>query len=1115
LGDYDRTKPLVIDPKLVYSTFLGGNFGGGYITNIAVDDAGNAYVTGATQAVDFPAENNLQLNLKGEFFEAFVTKINPAGTQLVFSTLLGGNEDAPADPNASPFNGGTDAGGGIAVDSAGSVYVGGTTSSKDFPVTPGALKITCRAAQCLDAFVTKLNPAGNALVYSAILGGNDTDAIRDLVVDSAGNAYVAGETNSVDFPIVKGFQTESPTGAGNINAFAAKLNAAGSALLYSTYAGGTFDDIRRVISVGADAAGNIYLSGSGAVDFPVRGGVDSENAASFIAKFNPALSGDASLVYFTKVPGAFTGGMFVDVQGNAYIMGDGVDPAFITPGALQLHACDLHVAKFNTNITGRASLVYYTPLGGSRCELAGAPLDGGIAVDGAGNAYVFGVTLSDDFPITADAFQKRHSGIVSANPTTSDTFVTKLNASGTAIIYSTYFASTNPVAVAADASGNAYLTGGAVSFTPASPDAVQPSAGNSVASFVAKIDNSATTTTYTVSGRVTDENGNGLSAATVTLTGTQLVTTQTDAGGNYSFTELTPFGEYTLSAVKTGFAFTPYNQTLSNLSQSQTVNFTGKVVATTFTISGQISPGGTLTFPPSSVKVTLSLNGTPVGSQIISGGFGAFAFGNLTPGGNYTVTPSSTNLSFTPASQTFNNLSADRRADFSASERINIYNLIKDFKSLGVTNVTLTITNVQTGERAVVNQAQSKMSALPASVRGLFDEGIEAAEVSCDANSIYAFTNLPPGTYVVKPSSPNYTFQPPSIVFNGGGGPDASNLGGVFIANPLLAYKVGGRIKDQKGAGVDNMRILVCGTRLGKTETDSAGRYEFGTLVAGDDLRLEPSRAEMMFCPGSRSFLKLTQNQVADFDGQPSAANQVDDSRFFVRQHYLDFLNREPDAGGWDYWSSQISQCGANAFCVRDRRVGVSAAYFIELEFQDTGNFVYRMYRASYGRRPAFDEFMPDRAQVVGGSALEASKKSFADAWVQRAAFRQEYPVGWTSEQFVNHLYDKAGLVPYAAERQQQIQAMAAGKTRAQVLQDLIEVRELRDREYNPAFVLMQYFGYLRRDPDEGGYLFWLDVLNNKVPGNYRSMVCAFITSAEYQLRFGSAATHCNAECGP
>jgi hypothetical protein len=259
--------------------------------------------------------------------------------------------------------------------------------------------------------------------------------------------------------------------------------------------------------------------------------------------------------------------------------------------------------------------------------------------------------------------------------------------------------------------------------------------------------------------------------------------------------------------------------------------------------------------------------------------------------------------------------------------------------------------------------------------------------------------------------------------------------------------------------------------------------------------------------------------------------NPIDCNDFFVRQQYQDFLNREPDAGGLAYWTGQLDQCGANVACVHQRRIGVSAAFFVEMEFQETGYFVYRFYKASFGRQPNYAEFTADRANLIGGPNLEANKQVFADQWVQRAAFTQTFPNTLSNTEFVNKLFDTASLTAstYNPQRQQETDAMNVGRSRALVLRDVIEIPDFKNipdpndprysqikqtSQYNPAFVLMQYFGYLHRDLDRSGYDFWLDIVNNREPNNYRGMVCSFITSAEYQLRFGTTVTRSNADCG-
>jgi Tol biopolymer transport system component len=263
----------------------------------------------------------------------------------------------------------------------------------------------------------------------------------------------------------------------------------------------------------------------------------------------------------------------------------------------------------------------------------------------------------------------------------------------------------------------------------------------------------------------------------------------------------------------------------------------------------------------------------------------------------------------------------------------------------------------------------------------------------------------------------------------------------------------------------------------------------------------------------------------------PPPPNPIDDAQAFVRQHYLDFLSREPDDGGLAYWTNEITKCGSDAACIHARRVDVSASFFVENEFQQTGYFVYRLYRASLGRQPNYSEFNSDRSKIVVGPGLESSKQAFAEEWVQRDVFRQTFSNTLSNTEFVNKLFDTAGLTAstYDTQRQQEIQATNSGRSRALVLRDVIEIPDFknlpdtndpryseikRTSQYNSAFVLMQYFGYLRRGIDQGGFDFWLDVVNNREPNNYPGMVCAFVTSSEYQLRFGLSVTRTNSDCG-
>ena len=271
-----------------------------------------------------------------------------------------------------------------------------------------------------------------------------------------------------------------------------------------------------------------------------------------------------------------------------------------------------------------------------------------------------------------------------------------------------------------------------------------------------------------------------------------------------------------------------------------------------------------------------------------------------------------------------------------------------------------------------------------------------------------------------------------------------------------------------------------------------------------------------------------------------TGANPIDQAGFFVRQHYLDFLNREPDANGLSFWTNQITACGSDQSCLEIKRVNVSAAFFLSIEFQQTGYLVERLYKVAYGDGPEdpqacvfygplpivrLDEFLADSQEighgvVVGQSGWEAllenNKQAFANEFVRRARFTSAYPRSITPAQFVDKLNNNAGNVLSSSERAAAI-ALFGNATdtsnataRAQVLRQIAENQDLYNAEFNSAFVLMQYFSYLRRNPtdspdqSDGGYHFWLSKLN-AFHGDYQKaeMVKAFISSSEYRQRFG------------
>lgn len=317
IAGYDSSRPLVIDPVLVYSTYLGGN-DNDRGQAIAVDAAGSAYVAGYTRSPDFPTVNSLYPLRE---VEAFVAKLNPSGSQLVYSTYLGGSSE--------------DIGFALAVDAAGNAYVTGYTRSMDFPAVSPSQTYGGGPA---DAFVAKLNAAGSALIYSTFFGGNEYDEGRGIAVDAAGRAHLTGLTYSTTFPLVNPVQsTRGDSGTPRTDAFVARLNAAGTAAEYSTYLGGSSGDRGNGIAV--DAAGNAYVAGySQSTNFPtvnarqpaLGGGSDG-----FVAKFT---ADGRSLAYSTYLGGR--GGdeanaIAVDTAGVAYITGATSSADFPTARPLQ------------------------------------------------------------------------------------------------------------------------------------------------------------------------------------------------------------------------------------------------------------------------------------------------------------------------------------------------------------------------------------------------------------------------------------------------------------------------------------------------------------------------------------------------------------------------------------------------------------------------------------------------------------------------------------------------------------------------------------------------------------------------------------------------------------
>lgn len=509
LGDYDSRVPLIIDPAVSYATLLGGSrfdAAGG----IAVDSSGNAYVTGIACSANFPVSKSAfqtvqpsprlpEIPFCEDSGDVFVSKLNASGSALLYSTYVGGTDD--------------DAGFRIAIDSHGDAYVAGLTTSADFPTTAAAFQPTfgggsCGSAVayfCPDAFITKLNATGSALVYSTYLGGNSYDFASAITLDSAGNAYVTGYSASSNFPTTAGaFQ---PGALGQGDSFVVELNAAGSAEVFGTYLGGSGRDYGAGIAV--DATG-VYVAGSTrSSDFPVTSGafqttfggsgtspcdeLDPLCGDAFLAKLKPDGS---TLIYATFVGGSDDEAAFslaLDASGSVYIAGETASTNFPTTtnafqkqkaadGCAITPCTDAFIAKLNA--TGTA-LAYSTYLGGTDNDKA---VD--ISVDSAGNAWITGGTQSKNFPLTANAFT---AGVVSPN---SISFVTNLKADGSALLFSSLLGSSSGgglssgTAIKLDGTGKIYVAGGTNDYPnfPTTPGAFQSlNAGGPGDAYIAQI----------------------------------------------------------------------------------------------------------------------------------------------------------------------------------------------------------------------------------------------------------------------------------------------------------------------------------------------------------------------------------------------------------------------------------------------------------------------------------------------------------------------------------------------------------------------------------------------------------------------------------------------------
>src|SRR5712691_10605044 len=484
---YDRTQPLIIDPVLVYSTYLGGS-GADIARGIAADPvtSGIVYVAGETASANFPATGGSFQPTFSKGADCFVAKFDTSlsgATSRVYASYLGGS--------------GTDQCYGVAVDGSHNAYIVGRTTSTNFPL---ATKLNGNNRGGTDAIVVKLNASGSALLYSVYIGGSADEWGFGIAVDSLGQAYVTGRTTSTNFPVVGGFQ--SALGDPSGDAFITKINAAGNAFLYSTYLGGNGTDQGQGIAADPLHAGVGYVTGdTSSTNLPTTNGFQltpGGNGDAFVAKVDTTKTGSASLLYSTYLGGnGADHGRGIATDGvSAYVTGQTASSDLFTilsPSSsfdTQLAGpSDAFVARVDTDPSGHASVAFFSYLGGSSDDSGNA-----VTVDAIGNVYVTGQTLGG-FPVTPDAFQPTFGG-------GSDAFVARLNTDANgpgALIFASYLGgsgSDQGNGIALDLSGNGYVTGSTSSTSAPSPNSPFPTTlggfqttygGGTTDAFVARI----------------------------------------------------------------------------------------------------------------------------------------------------------------------------------------------------------------------------------------------------------------------------------------------------------------------------------------------------------------------------------------------------------------------------------------------------------------------------------------------------------------------------------------------------------------------------------------------------------------------------------------------------
>jgi hypothetical protein len=1182
VGDYDRSQPLVIDPVLSYSTYIGGT-GNDRAFGIVLDGQGNAYITGETNSTNFPAVNALY----GGRFDtdhAFVLKLNPTGTALLYAAYLGGES--------------FDSGYGIAVDAAGSAYVTGTTFSENFPVTLNALQ-SFKAGDD-DGFVVKLNAAGNRLVYSSYLGGENPDAGYGIALDAAGNAYVTGDTESNTFMGVAMPKQGNPVYKSDDGG--ASWSARRSGLPDPNIAGLTVDPTNSSILYAAGQF-SVFKSLNGGASWSVTGLHSSDSSISATSVVvDPSTPTTIYASAFGAVYKSTNGGtswnpasVRMDVGGGSYRVGT-VSCVTLDPNnSSTLYACAFDGVYKSVN----SGTSWAKASGGFAQDIIRVNK---IVIDPTNSQILYAATPSGIYKSTngAATWATVNNGLLSTSGTTPSVASLAISPASPATIY------------AGTSVGLFKSTDGGLNWASANEGlrALLPNGDTFIPSISTIAISAAQATTIYVGStqggvfKSTDggahwaASNNGL--ANINVTG--LAVDHTAAATLYaSANSLSDGFVVKLDATGANLGYLRYLGGNEDdyggyiaVDTSGNAYITGATRSTNFpTLNPAQAIGGDVFYDAYVTK--LGSNGSTVYSTYLGGTGSDRAIGiAVNAAGNAYVTGSTTSTNFPTAgprrtSHTFGtDVFVSKLGVSGSSLDYSVYHggqsteqgnavALDAAGNAYVTGTTLSVNfpltdSMQAGHAGGNEAFVLKLSPASDVVYSTFiggsgnDHGFgiavdneESVYIVGSTNSanfptvspLQATHNGANDAFIAKITTPvatpkhSFQFSTNSYIVGEGAG-HATVLVTRSGSSAMIAAPASLTLQTY-----DDPAAVPCDPTLKKPDgTDyprgiAYARCDYATTVetvqfaAGETQKaVNIPIIDDVHVEGTETLLIRLSNAGGATLGNPSEANIVihdndtgtaenptRTTSFFVRMHYLDFLSREPEPN--EPWSRILNGC-PNAFNLDPHslsagcdRLIVSQSFFGSQEFRLKGFFVYNFYRVAFDRRPEYAEVIPDMSAVSGATAAEvyAGRAALPVNFTARAEFKARYDA-LSDTTYVNALFDRYALSqvttpdpqnPEGSDkvtltRAELIARLSAGGTqrltRAQVLRAIVESDEVGRAEYNGAFVAMQYYGYLRRTPEESGYQAWLRVINED-PNNVRIMVNGFVNSTEYRLRFG------------